>query len=230
MKNLILIPARGGSKGIPGKNVKLLNGKPLIQYALEAARGVTNDENICVSTDSKEIKEIVESLGLKVPFIRPDELGSDTASSEAVIKHALKFYADKGKIYDNLVLLQPTSPFRTSKHIQEAIDLMAEGMDMVASVKETDANPYYLLFEEGSNGFLKKSKEGNYNTRQECPKVYELNGAIYVINVASLMEKSIKEFNKVLKYKMNKMESLDIDDPIDWKLAEIIILKNQNFQ
>ena len=221
-KVLFLIPARGGSKGIPGKNIKALDGKPLIGYAIDAAKEVVPDEQICVSTDSKKIIEVVEDLGLKVPFLRPEKLATDEAGTEGVIKHALEFYESKGDFFEYVVLLQPTSPFRTSKHIKEAIKLVTGKEDMVVSVKETKANPYYVLFEE-KDGFLSKSKNGDFVRRQDCPKVFELNGAIYIIKVDSLNKKTMKGFDRIVKYEMSEEDSLDIDTPLDWKIAEIMI-------
>lgn len=220
MKCLYLITARGGSKGIPGKNIKPLGGKPLIAYSIEAAQGVASREDICLSTDSVEIIRVAESLGINVPFQRPAELATDTASSESVILHALDFYAARGVHYDVVVLLQPTSPFRTSKHIQEAMKLLRDDIDMVVSVKETKANPYYLLAEENADGFLVKSKEGKFTRRQDCPPVYEYNGAIYVINVPQLRAKGFAGFTKRLKYVMDEFASVDIDDELDWIIAE----------
>lgn len=159
MKPLIVIPARGGSKGVLRKNIKVLGNKPLIQYTIDAAKGVFDDEFICVSTDDFEIKSVVEQLGLKVPFLRPNELASDTAGTYEVLLHAISFYESKGYFPDTLILLQPTSPFRTSAHIKEALKLYDESIEMVVSVKETKANPYYILFEEDSNGYLKKLKK-----------------------------------------------------------------------
>ena len=118
MKPLIVIPARGGSKGVPRKNIKVLGDKPLIQYTIDAAKGVFDDEFICVSTDDFEIKSVVEQLGLKVPFLRPNELASDTAGTYEVLLHAISYYESKGYFPDTLILLQPTSPFRTSAHIK----------------------------------------------------------------------------------------------------------------
>ena len=107
MRYLAIIPARGGSKGIPKKNIKLLNGKPLINYTIEAARNAFDDIDICISTDSIEIKEIVEKSNLKVPFLRPSELACDTAGTHEVLMHAINYYENLGKTYDVLVLLQP---------------------------------------------------------------------------------------------------------------------------
>lgn len=223
MKPLIVIPARGGSKGVPRKNIKVLGDKPLIQYTIDAAKGVFDDEFICVSTDDFEIKSVVEQLGLKVPFLRPNELASDTAGTYELLLHAISYYESKGYFPDTLILLQPTSPFRTSAHIKEALKLYHESIDMVVSVKETKANPYYILFEEDRNGYLKKTKEANFTRRQDCPKVWEYNGAIYIINVKALKEKTISQFTKVCKFEMDETSSHDIDTLLDWKIAEIIL-------
>ena len=228
MKPLIVIPARGGSKGVPRKNIKVLGDKPLIQYTIDAAKGVFDDEFICVSTDDFEIKSVVEQLGLKVPFLRPNELASDTAGTYEVLLHAISYYESKGYFPDTLILLQPTSPFRTSAHIKEALKLYHESIDMVVSVKVTKANPYYILFEEDSNGYLKKTKEANFTRRQDCPKVWEYNGAIYIINVKALKEKTISQFTKVCKFEMDETSSHDIDTLLDWKIAEIIINDKEN--
>jgi N-acylneuraminate cytidylyltransferase len=222
-KILVVIPARGGSKGVPGKNIKLLNGKPLLQYTIEAAREVFNDKQIVVSTDSQEIKEEVEKSGLKVPFLRPNELSTDTAGTYEVLLHAIEFFNRNGNNPEILVLLQPTSPFRKAVHIKEALGFYSIEIDMVVSVKESKANPYYTLREENEDGYLVKSKQGNFTRRQDCPKVWELNGAIYIINVASLKKKTIGEFKKVKKYVMDDITSHDIDTNLDWKLAEILL-------
>lgn len=227
MNLLVVIPARGGSKGIPGKNIKPLNGKPLIYYTIDAARCITDDTHICVSTDDDRIIETVESYGLKIPFKRPDFLATDTASTYDVLLHALNFYEEKGELLDAVILLQATSPFRNGEHIKEALTLYTKDIDMVVSVKETDSNPYYLCFEEDENGMLQISKgDGHYTRRQDCPPVYEYNGAIYIINPVSLKMKSLNKFSKRRKYVMDRRYSLDLDNMIDWKLAEIIVNDN----
>lgn len=224
MKILYLIPARGGSKGLFRKNVLKLNHKPMINYTVDAALDLlTDNDEICVSTDDEEIRSVVEKNGIKIPFIRPAHLSNDEATTEEVVNHALKWYSNHDKFFDIVVLLQPTSPLRTSTHIKEALDLWHRNIDMVVSVKETDSNPYYVLFEEGEDSFLKKSKLGNFTRRQDCPVVYEYNGAIYVISVNSLENKSLMTFDRVKKYLMTKQTSIDVDDIIDFKLAEITI-------
>jgi N-acylneuraminate cytidylyltransferase len=224
MKTLVVIPARGGSKGIPHKNIKLLNGKPLICYSIDVAREFTTDDNICVTTDDDEIIKVVAEYGLKVPFKRPDYLATDTCGSNEVIQHAYQFYADKGVKYDAILLLQPTSPFRKVEFLKEAVALYDDNIDMVTSVKLSSCNPYYDGFEEDADGLLKISKgDGTIERRQDAPSVWQQNGSIYVINPKSLMEKGMAYFTKIRKYAMSELYSVDIDNPFDWKVAELVI-------
>lgn len=223
MKDLVLIPARGGSKGIPGKNIKFLNGRPLIYYTLDVARAVALPENICVSTDSDEIISVVREYGLDVPFKRPGYLATDTASSYDVIRHAIEFYEQKAMNYDRVLLLQPTSPFRTEAHIREAFSLYQPGLDMVVSVKIARTNPYFTLFEETRDGFLIPSKPGNFSRRQDCPAVYEYNGAIYIMNVQSLKNGPPSGFSNIKKYVMTEEDSIDLDTPLDWIIADAVL-------
>ena len=228
MNPLFIIPARGGSKGIPKKNSKLLNNIPLIFYSINVARKFVNDSDICVTTDDLELIELVKrDLNLNIPFTRPDHLASDNAGTYEVLLHAIEHYEKLGHTYDTIILLQPTSPLRTEKNIAEAIELYKNSsVDMVVSVKESSANPYYNLFEENENGYLQKSKLGSYNRRQDCPSVYEYNGAIYIINVTSLKQSKLSEFKAIKKYVMPEENSVDIDTPLDWKIAEFLIQQN----
>lgn len=225
MKPLIVIPARGGSKGVPRKNIKLLGNKPLIQWTIDEARKLFSDEYICVSTDDKEIRSIVESNGLKVPFLRPEELATDLAGTYEVLLHAINYYEKREYFPDTLILLQPTSPFRKSNQIEEAINCYNESNDieMVVSVKETKSNPYYVLREENIDGFLVKSKESSVTRRQDLPKVWELNGAIYIIDIKKLKEMHLNHFSKVKKYEMDDITSHDIDTMFDWEVACTIV-------
>lgn len=223
MKPLIIIPARGGSKGVPGKNIKLLNGKPLIQYTIEAALEITTKENIIVSTDSPEIRTVVEEVGIKLPSLRPKELATDSVGSYEVLLYEINQLEKKGKYHDYLIFLQATSPFRTGKQIKEALKLYNDNLDMVVSVKETKSNPYFVLREEDENGYLVPSKTFLAARRQDVPKVWELNGAIYIINTVTLKNKPINQFTKVKKYVMDEFSSLDIDTKIDWELAEKLL-------
>ncbi|MCU4158141.1 acylneuraminate cytidylyltransferase family protein [Carboxylicivirga sp. A043] len=218
---LVIIPARGGSKGLPGKNIKPLNGKPLIHYTIEAALDVTDKEHICVTTDDKEIIKVAEQTGIKVPFIRPAELATDTANTWDVVKHAIDWYRANGKVYSKIILLQPTSPFRTGLHINEAFKLMDKNTEMVVSVKETKSNPYFTLFEEDDNGFIHQSKQASFTRRQDCPPIYELNGAIYILNLNLNLNLSKPwNSNQIKKYTMTAEDSIDIDNEQDWDRAE----------
>lgn len=223
MNCLYLIPARGGSKGIPHKNIKELCGKTLIQYSIDIARKLTTDDNICVSTDDVEIKDVVESLGLKVPFMRPDELASDTATSSDVIVHAINFYKEKGVEYDVVVLLQPTSPFRQVDDVKGCLELYDDSLDMVTSVKESYVSA--VLCHEDANGYLVDTLSNGATRRQDAAKYYEYNGAVYVINAKAVLEKGLGGFTKIKKYVMPEINSLDIDVMTDWYIAESLIEK-----
>ena len=224
MRKLFLIPARGGSKGLPRKNILPLAGKPMIKYSIDAALVVmTSGDELCISTDDPEIKRVAEECGVEVPFLRPRELATDEATSEDIVKHALMWYKGQGRSFDVVVLLQVTSPLRTAKHINEALALFNQNLDLVTSVKESHANPYFVLHEENKKGYLEKSKKGVYSRRQDCPPVYEFNGAIYIINVKSLNRKSLSDLTKVKKYIMSKKYSVDIDDEIDFIIAEYLL-------
>ena len=223
MNPLVVIPARGGSKGVPNKNIKLFGGKPLIHYTINSALKLFSKEKIIVSTDSNEILKCAELCGITVPFLRPKHLATDTASTYDVILHAIDYAQSQEIRFDSIVLLQPTSPFRKATHIKDAINLFSSDIDMVVSVKVSKENPYFSLFEQSSNGFLQKSKNSEYTRRQDCPDVYSYNGAIYVINPDSLNQTPIHKFKKVLKYVMNDLDSIDLDTELDWMIGELIL-------
>lgn len=223
MNFLVVIPARGGSKGVPRKNIKLLNGKPLIQYTLDVAQECIKQSDICISTDDLEIINTVKTLGYNVDFKRPNDLATDTASSQDVILHAVKYYENKQRFFDAVILLQPTSPFKTATQIKEALKLYNNDLDMVVSVIKTSSNPYYNLFEEGKNGLLSIVKKGKFTRRQDCPKVWEYNGAIYIINIKALKSKKMHDFSRIKKYEMDKLSSIDIDTPLDWEWCTYLL-------
>lgn len=221
--DLVIIPARGGSKGIPDKNIKELCGKPLILHTVEAARKLFTDSQIIVSTDSQRIKQIVEGSGLKVPFLRPPRLSTDHTPMDDVILHALDYFERSYNPPQKIILLQPTSPLRDQNHIKEAIELFIDEIDLLVSVKKTDSNPYYVHYEENEKGFLEKSKAGVFIRRQDCPDVWELNGAIYIYNTNSIKNLGLKNLKKIKKFIMDNKSSIDIDSQIDFDLAELLI-------
>ncbi len=223
MKTLFIITARGGSKGIPKKNIRYLCGKPLIGYSIDIAKQFAANDSICVSTDSEEIKKVVEEYGLKVPFLRPTELAQDGSGSFEVLQHAISYYEGKGMHYDAVVLLQPTSPLRETHHIQEAVDVFVKsGGDGVCSVKIAEATPSYKLYYE-VNDRLVKCENVDVIQRQMASLVYQVNGSVYVFNPRIF--KQYKSFGEVsmTKYLMTKEYSFDIDDEIDWKICELLL-------
>lgn len=218
---LVVIPARGGSKGLPGKNIKDLCGKPLIAYSIDVARTITSDENICVSTDDQKIIEAVENYGLKIPFVRPTEFATDTATTNDVLLHAVDFYEKQGKSFDKLLLLQPTSPLRKIEEVKEAIELYRDDIDMVVSVTKSHAPA--VLCNDNEEGFVNLVYNKKAGGRQVLPIFYEFNGAIYVINIKALKEKGLGGFDRRVKYVMPKESSVDIDDIYDFMLIESIL-------
>jgi CMP-N,N'-diacetyllegionaminic acid synthase len=220
-KVLFVIPARGGSKGIPQKNIKLLAGKPIIYYSIDVARQLTSDEHICVSTDDDQIIKIVQEYGLKIYFKRPAELGTDVSSSNDVLLHALNYFEKQNIYYDIIVLLQPTSPIRTASHVEAAFNLYNDSIDMVVSVKQSHSAS--VICKETSDGFLTPALEIKAERRQDICDYYEYNGSIYIINVKSLKEKGLNNFDKEKKYLMPAEYSIDIDTNLDWIIAEALL-------
>ncbi|MCM8536894.1 MAG: acylneuraminate cytidylyltransferase family protein [Lentisphaeraceae bacterium] len=223
MKFLYLIPARGGSKGIPGKNTKLLAGKPLLHYSIELARELTEDEHICVSTDDKDIVDCAKEISLKVPFMRPDELATDTAGTYGVLLHAIEHFEKQGCSYDAVVLLQPTSPLRTVDHLADMLKMYTSEMDMLVSVVQPEHNPVCVSFVEDKDKSLKRLFSEESTLRQEVPEVYNYNGAIYIMNISSLKKGSYNDFKKIYKYEMDAQSSLDLDTPFDWEFMEFVL-------
>lgn len=226
MTPLIIIPARGGSKGIPKKNIVELAGRPLIDYTIQAALKVAPVDHIILSTDSEEIVTVAERCGLLVAYRRPAALATDTAGSREVILDAMDWADNQGIRYDATVLLQPTSPLRVAEDILGAMSKYTPDIDMVVSVAEARCNPYYNCFETDETGYLKISKgEGQYTRRQDVPPVYEYNGAVYVINPQSIRKMTLGSFPRRVPYLMPAERSIDIDAPVDLLVAEHLLVK-----
>lgn len=228
-KPLYIIPARGGSKGIPGKNIKTLCGRPLIAYSIDAAKACAEDDrHIILSTDDDEIADTARALGLPVDYMRPAALATDNSGTRDAVIDAMD-WADRQAIdYDCVVLLQPTSPMRTADDIRGALALYHDGLDMVVSVTDAASNPYYNCFEtDAETGFLHISKgDGRLTRRQDAPPAWEYNGAVYVINPESVRRCGFGEFTRRLPYVMPKDRSIDIDTPTDWIVAETLMKQN----
>ena len=224
---LVVIPARGGSKGIPMKNIKPLNGKPLIKYSIEFALKHFKKEQIVVSTDHKDIQRVAQSCGIPTPTLRPNHLAQDKSATYDVLLDIIKQKKAEGFNFNRMLLLQPTSPFRSSNHLINILEMDRPNIDMIVSVKEAKSNPYFNLFEEDNLGFLALSKQSDVGGRQFAPKVYEYNGSIYLMKIARLEKNKISEFDRVKKYIMTSIQSLDLDTQLDWDFAEYILKENK---
>lgn len=225
MKNLAIIPARSGSKGIKDKNVKMLNGKPLLAYSVEAAIKSGMFEEIMVTTDSEEYARIARECGAKVPFLRSTEQSSDTASSWDVVKEVLGSYKKMGREFDTVALLQPTSPLRTSEDILAGYKRMKEkDAKLVVAVCETDHSPLWSnTLNEDCSMVEFINPEVQSTPRQLLPIYYRINGALYIIDTQHL-----EHVDNIYSYKsfavvMDKRKSVDIDDELDFMLAENIM-------
>ncbi len=230
MKPLAIIPARGGSKGIPHKNIVPLGGKPLLWHTIEAARAAgIPDDRIILSTDDIDIAESAMAAGLKVPYLRPGELAADTTPTRDAVLDVMQWADRRGMDYDCIVLLQPTSPLRTAQDITDTMRAYNPKVDMAVTVMPSKANPYYDTFEAGPDGTLQICKgPGTYTRRQDAPKCWQMNGAVYVINPLSIRKMALGEMQNRVPVPMPAERSVDIDSPTDLLIAEAIINKNNN--
>lgn len=222
---LYIIPARGGSKGIPHKNIKPLAGRPLIAYSIDVARELCPEQDrIILSTDDPTIADTARSLGLKVDYMRPADLATDSSGSREVMLDAMDWADARGIVYDCIVLLQPTSPLRTADDVRAALELYTPQVDMVVSVEPAACNPYYNCFETDADGFLHISKgDGLLTRRQDAPPAWTYNGAVYVINPQSLRAMPMGSFGRRVPSPMPAERSIDLDTPRDWAVAEAIM-------
>jgi CMP-N,N'-diacetyllegionaminic acid synthase len=218
-----VIPARGGSKGIPDKNIRELHGKPLIAYAIEAALESRNLGRVVVSTDSPRIAEIARDLGAEVPFLRPSSLAADDTPMLPVLGHAIETLNSIGDQLDTVVCLQPTSPLRKTRHIDEAIDLFrTRSCPALVSVCPVRESPHWMLEVDDGIGrpFLEGGWEGH--SRQLLPALFRLNGAIYVFSLDTVVTRRTLP-DEVCVYEMDAISSIDIDSEIDWALASALM-------
>ena len=214
-KILAIIPARGGSKGLPGKNIKPLLGKPLIGWTIEQALASEYIDEIFVSTDSREIADVAETFGVQVPDLRPEELANDTASSMDFILYTLYLLEKRGKKFSYIVLLEPTSPLRDVTDIDEA--------ESIVGVCKTEAvHPAFLT--KIIRGFLTPyTNEMKAVRRQELEELYFFEGSVYVSGVEALMRRKSFYHEKCLPYVVPKWKSFEIDDFVDFKIIEALM-------
>lgn len=219
-KVLAIIPARGGSKGIPKKNIKAISGKPMINYTIEAAKECQYIDKVIVSTDNEEIAEIAMKAGAIVPFSRPEELATDEAEVIGVVMHAIEFYERKGDHYDIVVLLLPTNPLRTGEDIQKSLEyfMRKEGKSLLTISEASDEAARMRCF--GEQNELKRVL-GNEKDEQkkEDTKYYMTNGAIYINSISELSENTCLDDNE-LGYVLQKDHGISVDYPEDAVVAE----------
>lgn len=230
IQRLAIIPARGGSKGLPRKNLQRLSGKPLIAHTIEAARVARSLQRIVVSTESPEIAEVGRQYGAEVPFLRPPELAGDETPTLPVLQHVLaKLEATEGCTPEIIVVLQPTSPLRRAEDIDRAVDLLERsGADSVVSLCAAEHHPAWMKRLEGDRvlPFLENAPE--YTRRQDMPPVYRLNGAIYISRRRILMQENRILGQDTRGLVMDAESSVDIDTLFDLKLADLIMQERRN--
>lgn len=237
MEILAVIPARGGSKSIPRKNIKLLLGKPLIAWTIEEAKKSKYISRIIVSTDDVEIAEVAKQYGAEVPFLRPAEISNDLSTDVEFLEHALNFLNTKENYHPEIVLrLPPTSPLRTVEHIDEGIEVLINTpeADSVRPISKTPKHPYKMWKISEDNRFIEpflsksftKMDEPYNLPRQMLPEAYVHTGAMDIMRTLTILNKHSTSGDKVAYFIMKPECSINIDEPIDFVLAELLLQKN----
>lgn len=224
---LAIIPARGGSKGLPGKNIKPILGKPLLQWTIEAGKNSKYIDELVVSTDSNEIAEVAKNCHAAVPFMRPDHLSGDTATSFVALKHAIDFYSSElQKEFDFIIKLEATSPLRTAEDIDRAIEtLMESDADAIVGIGRTeDQNPAFLVRLDNQNrisGYV--NPDMTVIRRQDVDDIYFFEGSLYISKTDVLLEKKTFYHSNTLGHIMPKYKTLEIDDIDDFVMVEALM-------
>ena len=227
MLTIATICARGGSVGVPGKNILPLMGKPLIVHTIEHAFAVPDIDRVFVSTDARSIADVALTAGAEVPFLRPAHLATSDAPKLAALEHLVAWVEQHHGPVGIIVDLQPTSPLRTPKDIRDCMQLLDDETDIVITGYEADKNPYFDMVERKENGRmgLVKSPESSVVARQQAPAVFAMNGSIYVWRRSSL-NKGLWNGNPKL-HVMPRERSIDIDEPLDFDIVELLMRRRQ---
>ncbi|MCB0623382.1 MAG: acylneuraminate cytidylyltransferase family protein [Saprospiraceae bacterium] len=222
-----IVPARGGSKSIPRKNVKLLGGIPLIAYSIEAGLRSKYLDRVIVSTDDPEIAAVAREWGAEVPFMRPAELAGDLATDLPVFEHALRWLEEEGYRCDAVVQLRPTSPFRPPACVDEAVEVLLSGnADSVRGITPSGQNPYKMWrIEDGMMQPLLDSEFAEpYNMpRQELPDTFWQTGHVEVIRTATILEMGSMTGHRIAPYVLDPAYAIDLDNELQWKFAEYVL-------
>ncbi|RHX78275.1 acylneuraminate cytidylyltransferase family protein [Leptospira yasudae] len=231
MKLLAVIPARGGSKRLPGKNIRILGNKPLIAWSIEVVKQVPEICDILISTDDEKIADVAKNYGGFVPWLRPENLATDTASSIDVVLHALDWYEREKQEVDGVLLLQPTSPFRTLESIQKGIEIFRKNNKDVTVLGVSPADPHPMWCFKLEKGELKPFQEdgGLHIRSQDLPPAYFVNGSFYLTPKSHLKEKKSLYTKTILPLIAEcEEESVDIDTESDWISAETILRSKED--
>lgn len=224
---LALIPARGGSKGLPRKNIIPLAGKPLIAWTIEQALECNYIDRLIVSTDDNEIAKISKDYGAEVPFLRPNELAKDDSPTSETIKHAIEWFEKKNEYFDIFVLLEPTSPLRAKNDINNAIELFCKNLDKADSLVSVGKvhleNPYIMKKIEG--GYIRPliEKDRIFFQRQMLPEIYFPYGVVYISKITALKERGTFYQERTIPYFIERWQNYEIDDNYDLLCIEAIL-------
>ncbi|MCK5820705.1 MAG: acylneuraminate cytidylyltransferase family protein [Bacteroidales bacterium] len=230
-KHLAVIPARGGSKRLPGKNLMSIAGKPLIAWTIEAALECQMFDKVIVSTDSEAIAKIAIAYGAEVPFLRPPELAGDQTTTIDVLNHLVETMRNDNPLsFSHLTLLQPTSPLRSASNISDAIKLLDEKeADAIISICKTEHSPLWsntLPPDNSLTGFIAENIQKTPS--QNLPEYFRLNGALYICNIRRMLEeKTLYLSSNCFGYVMSRKNSIDIDDQVDFDLADIYLTRSK---
>lgn len=229
MKPICIIPARGGSKGVPKKNIRKINGKPLLGHVIEQINKSKIFSSIIVSTEDSEIAQISKKFGAEVPFIRPKNLATDSTPMDKVLIHAVKKLYDLGYKFEIFVLRDATTPFITTSDIRKSIQLLKrKKVPIVCAVYEQHLNPYFNIVETDQNGFLKLSKKLKKRplSRQQAPKVYQLNG-LYTYNAKEFLKIKRTDFSKSIPIEIPIENGLMIDTEFEFLISKLLLENNK---
>lgn len=224
MRTIGTICARGGSVGVPRKNIRELHGKPLIAWTIEQALATPSIDAVYVSTEDDEIAEVAVKYGASVPYRRPDELATSTAGKIPVIRHLVEFLESQGERIDRIVDLDPTSPLRTVEDVENAVALLDAETDVVITAYLADKNPYFNMVEEKPDGGFGLVVHSDAVSRQAAPAVFSMNGSVYVWHRATLARGLWDGRSRL--YEMPRERSVDIDSDLDFKLVELLMAED----
>ena len=229
MKPICIIPARGGSKGVPKKNIRKIDGKPLLGHVIEHVKNSGIFSSVIVSTEDKETSQIAKKFGAEVPFMRPKNLATDTTPMDKVLLHAVKELHNLGYEFDIFVLRDATTPFISSTDIKKSIQLLKKRkVPIVCAVYEQHLNPYFNIVEKDSKGFLKLSKKlkTRPKSRQQAPKVYQLKG-LYTYDTKKFLKIKKTDFSKSIPLEIPIESGLMIDTPFEFLITKSLLENNE---